>query len=434
VVPVLGVLVAAFAALQLLAEPAATLGTVGLALALVLLAVRVRIHSVRQWYPRITARDRLPAGGTTGDAFDLWTVNSWSTGGSGPLLRADVLEAALVDYDWWSSGEGIGEGGSSAYAGALDVQETKPVVRLRLRIHPEEGEPYETDGERRVPALCLGAVTAGRLVVRADPDGPDGPDAVAVDWRRSARLAGVNPYRVTGPDGVGIDLAGRPDLLLEQMRIIPGGAPDARTASPAVAGQLRQLARRAAAEPPAPDNGPGPESCRLVDRLKGERGEFGPASRRWVRRGGRLARARLLELRPTDTFQPRGPVLDTVLRIAPAAADPFVARKRMTVPLNYLALLHRTKDVVVRVNPGGNSFDVDWARTNLLAGATPATVIGPTGRQHALTGRPEPLWAVMQLLAAHGTGVHGPTLDLRRHPPALAAAVVRLIDPEVTGS
>ncbi|MEV0000570.1 hypothetical protein [Streptomyces sp. NPDC050848] len=92
-----------------------------------------------------------------------------------------------------------------------------------------------------------------------------------------------------------------------------------------------------------------------------------------------MVRARFLHMSPTYVFQDHGPVLDTVVRIHPAdGTPPFDASRRLTVPMNYLAVLHRTKDVVLYVSPNGRSYVVDWARTNLLAGTSAATVMPPT--------------------------------------------------------
>ncbi|WP_346179263.1 hypothetical protein [Streptomyces cuspidosporus] len=116
-------------------------------------------------------------------------------------------------------------------------------------------------------------------------------------------------------------------------------------------------------------------------------------------------RARFLEMRGTDTFQDYGPVLDTVLRIHPAdGTPPFDAVRRLTVPMNYLALLHRTKEVVLCVSPNGRSYVIDWARTNLFAGVTAATVIAPDRQELPVTDRPEVIWSLMNLLASHGRG------------------------------
>ncbi|MDT0310121.1 hypothetical protein RM780_24655 [Streptomyces sp. DSM 44917] len=84
------------------------------------------------------------------------------------------------------------------------------------------------------------------------------------------------------------------------------------------------------------------------------------------------------------------------------------------MPLDYLAVLHRTRDVVLCAAPDGRSFVVDWVRTNLLAGTAAAGVILPDGREVALAGRPAAVWAVMNLLASQGLSNPGPVLDLRR--------------------
>ncbi|PVE13835.1 hypothetical protein [Streptomyces scopuliridis] len=160
----------------------------------------------------------------------------------------------------------------------------------------------------------------------------------------------------------------------------------------------------------------------------GEAGAFGTVERRWSRAGGQLARAQLLEIRSTQTFHYHGPHLDTLLRIHPTdGRAPFDVRRSMTVPMNYLALLHRTKQLVVRMGPRGRSYDIDWERTNLLAGTSPAVVISPHGHVFTLTGRADLLLTLMRLLASHAVDHLSHMLDLRNQDPAVAARVMDAI-------
>lgn len=92
--------------------------------------------------------------------------------------------------------------------------------------------------------------------------------------------------------------------------------------------------------------------------------------------------------------------------------------------MDYLTVLHRTKEVVLAVSPNGISYDVDWARSSLLAGVTPATVIAPDGQELPLTGRPDTVWALMNLLASHGLSNPSPVLDLRRLRMRAAAGIL----------
>lgn len=85
-------------------------------------------------------------------------------------------------------------------------------------------------------------------------------------------------------------------------------------------------------------------------------------------------------------------MLDTVLRIRPAdGTPPLAAARRLTVPMDYLAVLHHTKEVVVCVSPNGRSYVVDWHRTSLLAGLTTAKVIAQDGREFPLPRRCGPV-------------------------------------------
>lgn len=389
------------------------------------------LRYTRSAFPRITRRDRLKDRSVSygDDTFVLWAPRPERSPAQARLVRADVLEASLVRYD------PEGGAGFTTYGGGLSPDEYTPLIRMRLRVHDGDeaqvSDPFETTGEWRVPSLCLSAVTAGRLVVAIDPGRPADPADPRVPgqftplWPQSALLAGTRTCRVIDLDGRPADVTRRPVRQLRQMRIsreaggivMAGDTIDLRHLDPAVAARYTAVAEqdRVAPEDRAPVTEPGEESRWLVDGLPGEGAGFGSVGRRWSRRGGVLVRARFLQMTATHTFQTHGPVLDTVLRIHPADGTPaFDATRRLTVPMNYLAVLHRTREVVLYADPRSRSFVVDWARTNLLAGTTAATVIAPDGRELPVTGRPEVIWALMNLLASHGLSNPTPVLDLRK--------------------
>lgn len=96
--------------------------------------------------------------------------------------------------------------------------------------------------------------------------------------------------------------------------------------------------------------------------------------------------------------------------------------------MDYLTVLHRTKEVVLIASPNGVSYDVDWGRSSLLAGVTPATVVAPDGQGIPLSGRPDTIWALMNLLASQGVSVTSPVLDLRkRRMGSVASLVMRVV-------
>ncbi|WP_433385526.1 hypothetical protein [Micromonospora sp. KLBMP9576] len=375
----------------------------------------------------ITDRDQVStAHHWDDDTLVLWTPRARIPTQGGRLGTAEVCEATLASYgeDW--------EATYQSYGRDLDPDEPKPRLRLRLRVHPDGGEPFESTHTWRVPSLCLAAVTVGRLVVVAHPTVAEGFD---IDWPRSALLSGVRTFRLSGLDGRLVALTGRPDLLLELWRItgvhgrigMAGDTIDLRRVEPAVATRLQHLVERAAGGRPTPEATPVAEQRArwVVDRLPGERGAFGGVPRRWARAGGHLARGRFLQLRATTTFQHAGPVLETVLRVFPADdAAPVDVAKRLTVPLTYLAVLHHTRQLVLRVGPDRRPYEIDWERSALAAGVSPAVVIAPDGRRFDLTGRFDTLLAIMRLLVVRGVGVPGPILDLRDRRPATAATQV----------
>ncbi|WP_043662487.1 hypothetical protein [Streptomyces xylophagus] len=384
----------------------------------------VAFTSTRQEFPRITRRDRvkgerIPYGD---DSFVMWTPGSRQGSAQAQLARADVLEASLVRYS------PDGEATFTTHFGDYTPDEFTPLIRLRVRVHDDESDgaaEFEAAGEWRVPSLCLSAITAGRLAVLVDPATPGSGRKVTPVWSGSTLLAGTRTCRVIDLEGRLSDATRRPGRQLQQMRIsreiggtkMTGDTIDLRHLDPHTAARYAALADRDRTFPEAqaPVSEPGEEARWLADQLPGEKPAFGEVGRRWSRRGGVLVRARFLEMRPRTTFQDHGPVLDTVLRIQPAdGTPPFDGARRLTVPMNYLTVLHRTKEVVLTVSPNGLSYVVDWARTNLLAGVSTATVIAPDGREIPVTGRPDIIWALMNLLASQGVSVTTPVLDLRK--------------------
>lgn len=370
--------------------------------------------------------------------FVMWAARSEHRSAQAQLVRADVLEASLARYN------PDGESTFTTHYGNYTPDEFTPLIRLRLRVHDAEetdgtGE-FEVTGEWRVPSLCLSAITAGRLVVLVDESAASGDRrTVTPDWPRSALLAGTRTCRVIDLEGRTTDVTRRVGRQLQQMRIsrevggvvMNGDTIDLRRLDPHTAARYAALADRDRAFPEerAPVSEPGEEARRLADQLPGERAAFGSVGRRWSRRGGVLARGRFLEMCGRTTFQDHGPVLDTVLRIQPAdGTPPFDAARRLTVPMDYLTVLHRTKEIVLVVSPNGVSYDVDWARSSLLAGVTAATVIAPDGEEIPVTGRPDLIWALMNLLASHGISVTSPVLDLRkRGMGAVAGTAMRVV-------
>lgn len=385
----------------------------------------------RNGFPRITRGDRVKGNGISygDDTFVLWAPRSEQGSAKARLARADVLEASLVRYN------PDNEATFTTYSGNSVPDEFTPLVRLRLRVHDSDGledaTGFEITESWRVPSVCLSAVTAGRLVVLVDPTapgspaGPKSPGKVTPLWPRSALLAGTRTSRMVDLEGRWTDATRRPGWLLRQMRIareaggieMTGDTIDLRRLDAHAAARCTALIDhdRAFPEERAPVTEPGEESRWIVDDLPGEPAAFGSVNRRWSGRGGVLVRARFLQMTSTYTFQGHGPVLDTVLPIHPAdGTPPFDAARRLTVPMDYLTVLHRTREVVLRADPTGRSYVVDWARTNLLAGTTAAAVITPDGRELPVTGRPDLIWALMNLLAAHGLSNPTPVLDLRK--------------------
>ncbi|MFF5303775.1 hypothetical protein ACFY5F_30905 [Streptomyces sp. NPDC013161] len=162
------------------------------------------ITTTRQEFARITRRHGVEGGRTPygDDTFVMWAPSSQQGPARARLVRADVLEASLVRY------HPDGESTFTTHYGNYTPDEFTPLIRLRLRVY--DAEEFEATGERRVPSLCLSAITAGRLVVLVDgPAAPGARRTVIPDWPRSALLAGTRTCRVTDLEGRTTDVTRR---------------------------------------------------------------------------------------------------------------------------------------------------------------------------------------------------------------------------------
>ncbi|MCX4679212.1 hypothetical protein OG413_28590 [Streptomyces sp. NBC_01433] len=317
----------------------------------------IALKDARRQFPRITRRDRVKHENVSygDDTFVMWAPRSEHGSAQARMVRADVLEASLVRYN------PDNEATFTTYSGDLTPNEFTPLIRLKLRVHDAKeaggadgAAGFEITDTWRVPSLCLSAVTAGRLIGLVDP---------ALSARRPIRRS-------------------------------PERSPPLWPRSALMSGT---------------------RTSRMIDL----EGRWTDATRRpgWLLQQMRIAREAGGVEMVGDTIDLRGhgPVLDTVLRIRPEdGTPPFDAARRLTVPMDYLSVLHRTREVVLYANPNGRSYVIDWARTNLLAGTTAAKAIAPDGQELAVTGRPDVIWALMNLLASHGLSNPTPVLDLRK--------------------
>ncbi|MGW0161148.1 SHOCT domain-containing protein [Mycobacterium sp. NPDC003323] len=142
--------------------------------------------------------------------------------------------------------------------------------------------------------------------------------------------------------------------------------------------------------------------------------------------GGVLALAQITGLHETNTRINDRPLVKLNLHISGPGIAPFAADDQVIARVDRLAMLNARR-LVVLVDPTTNKFQIDWNRSSLINGLTPATFsIAEDNQTYDLTGQVEPLLEILQILKANGIGMNN-MIDLRNNPAARAQvqAVVR---------
>jgi hypothetical protein len=109
------------------------------------------------------------------------------------------------------------------------------------------------------------------------------------------------------------------------------------------------------------------------------------------------------------------PMMKISLDISGDGIVPFQATKRTVVPFIFMPAL-RSSRIVVLVDTYSGEFDIDWQRTALLAGTSPARFADTdTGEEFDLTGQADALIEIMKVFAANNIPFGG-RVDLRSNP------------------
>ncbi|PZT92995.1 MAG: hypothetical protein DI630_27765 [Gordonia sp. (in: high G+C Gram-positive bacteria)] len=109
------------------------------------------------------------------------------------------------------------------------------------------------------------------------------------------------------------------------------------------------------------------------------------------------------------------PMMKISLAISGDGIAPFDATKRVVVPFMFLPAL-RSHRVAVLVDTYSGEFDIDWQRTALLAGTSPARFTDTeTGEEFDLSGKSDALIEIMRVFAENNIPFGG-RVDLRSNP------------------
>ncbi len=136
-----------------------------------------------------------------------------------------------------------------------------------------------------------------------------------------------------------------------------------------------------------------------------------------LERIGVVALAQVTQIDDTGT-EVRGQTLATLtLAISGPGISPFTARDRVIVSLSRLPMITGRK-LVVLVDPATNEFRIDWDRSALISGLTPAIfTFADEDQTYDLSGEVEPLMEILRILKSHGLGLKD-TVDWASYPAA----------------
>ena len=154
----------------------------------------------------------------------------------------------------------------------------------------------------------------------------------------------------------------------------------------------------------------------LVAIALASRGAKSAAATKRLEATGVLALAQVRGIGETGTRINDRPLVTLDLHVEGPGLTPFDATDRVLASVTRLPLITGRK-LVVLVDPATNQFHIDWNRSALVGGMTPAqfTLAEDGNRTYDLSGQAGPLMEIMQILKANGVAMNG-TIDIRSNP------------------
>ena len=141
---------------------------------------------------------------------------------------------------------------------------------------------------------------------------------------------------------------------------------------------------------------------------------------------GVLALAQVVGLDETGTHIEDKPLVKLHLHISGPGIQPFRTEDQVLAPMGRMLMIN-TRTLVALVDPATNEYQIDWERSALVSGMTPANIgIEEDNHVYNLTGNAEALMEILRILKANGVGWNE-LIRLRSNPAARqqVLAVVR---------
>lgn len=139
------------------------------------------------------------------------------------------------------------------------------------------------------------------------------------------------------------------------------------------------------------------------------------AKTQFLEQQGVLALAQVTGIAETGTRINDQPLVKIDLHIEGPGLTPFDSQDRVIASVTRLPLITGRK-LVVLVDPGNNTYQIDWERSALVSGMVPAQfTLDQDNRTYDLSGQARPLMEIMQILKANNIPMNG-TIDIRSNP------------------
>jgi hypothetical protein len=134
-----------------------------------------------------------------------------------------------------------------------------------------------------------------------------------------------------------------------------------------------------------------------------------------LEQNGRFGIGEVRSVEPTNVRINGQPMMKIALSIHGDGITPFESSKRMVVPFMFMSAL-QSRRVAVMVDTYTGEFDIDWQRTALLAGTSPARFTDTdTGEEFDLSGNGDALVDIMKVFQDNNIPFGG-RVDLRSNP------------------
>jgi hypothetical protein len=117
---------------------------------------------------------------------------------------------------------------------------------------------------------------------------------------------------------------------------------------------------------------------------------------------GVLALAQVVGIDETGTRIEDKPLVKLHLQITGPGIQPFRSEDRVLAPTGRMLMIN-SRNLVALVDPATHEYQIDWERSALVSGVTPAHIgIEEDNQVYDLTGNVEALMEVMRILKANG--------------------------------